>query len=209
MEPCLVGESLILDPYENAGQHAGSIISFWSLSFLMLLHLGAVARNIRKDGKTRAVPALLAIFFLCSFISGILQAVAHSFITGTAQTHLLLTARLWLGFAAGIFLFLGASMGEALMHGSRDLDPPRILTWVLFVFGAGASVFAMALASEGDDYAQAAVMSAACLWADAFWIAMGRKMRREGAIEMSLLLPKVGGPLLMALAFWVLALLAP
>ena len=76
-------------------------------------------------------------------------------------------------------------MGEALMHGSRDLDPPRILTWVLFVFGAGASVFAMALASEGDDYAQAAVMSAACLWADAFWIAMGRKMLGSLAVHFS------------------------
>ena len=113
MEPCLVGDSWILGPYENAGQHVGSIITFWSMSFLMLLHLGAVAKGVRKDGRTRAVPVTLTIFFFCSFVSAVLQAVSHSFSTGTTKTHLLLTARLWMGFAAGTCLFLGTSIGEA------------------------------------------------------------------------------------------------
>ncbi|CAE7418429.1 unnamed protein product [Symbiodinium sp. CCMP2592] len=210
MEPCLALDSWILDPYENAGQHVGSIISFWSMSLLMLLHLGAVARSIRKDGTTRWVPVLLTTFFFCSFVSGILQAVAHSFSTGTTKTHLLLTARLWLGFAAGTCLFLGTSMGEALMAGKRELAAIRSLSWVFFVFGTGASVFALALASDGDDFVQAGVMSAAFLWADAFWIATCRKMQREGTLqEKSILLPKLGGPILMALAFWILASLEP
>ena len=79
-------------PNYNPGQHVGSIISFWSMSLLMLLHLGAVARSIRKDGKTRWIPVLLTAFFFCSFVSGILQAVSHSFSTGTTKTHLLMTA---------------------------------------------------------------------------------------------------------------------
>ena len=208
MEPCVVGDSRILDPYENAGQHAGSVISFWSMSFLMLLHFFAVAKNIRKEGKTRAVPVLLAIFFFCSFVSAILQAVSHSFGTGNTRTELLLTARLWMGFAAGSCLFLGTSMGEVMMAGRRDLNFLRSLSWVFFVFGAGASVFALALASDGDDFVQAAVMSAAFLWADAFWIAT--LCQREASIkEKSILLPKIGGPILMALAFWILAILEP
>ena len=96
------------------------------------------------------------------------------------------------------------------MHGNRELAAPRTLMWVFFVFGAGASVFAMALASGGDDLVQAAVMSAAFLWADAFWIATSRKMQREGSLqEKSILLPKIGGPILMALGFWILAILEP
>ena len=68
----------------------------------------------------------------------------------------------------------------------------------------------LALASDGDDLAQAAVMSAAFLWADAFWIATCLKMQREGSIqEKSIFLPKIGGPILMALAFWILAILEP
>ncbi|CAE7407400.1 unnamed protein product [Symbiodinium necroappetens] len=210
MEPCLVGDSWILDPYENAGQHVGSIITFWSMSFLMLLHLGAVAKGARKDGRTRAVPVLLTIFFFCSFVSAVLQAVSHSFSTGTTKTQLLLTARLWMGFAAGTCLFLGTSIGEALMAGNREMAALRTLNWVFFVFGAGASVLVLALASDGDDLVQAAVMSAAFLWADAFWIATCLKMQREGSIqEKSIFLPKIGGPVLMALAFWILAILEP